>query len=216
MKMRKNRQIPFKPRPRFVILVDGECELWYFQMLKRNERALPIDLQPEIPQKKALKDQFAKAIRLSEDYDKVFWIIDYDVVVSESRQAKKGHKPASQELQEYCAELESKHTKVTVIINNSCLEFWFLLHFELTGKTFNNCDTASRHLSKYLNGYEKTQRYYTRQGDDIYLKLKPYLTTAVSNAKKLGDFYFNAPKSTSQMQALFGAAELSSVLLGEQ
>lgn len=185
-------------------------------MLKRNERALPVDLKPEIPQKKALKDQFIKAVELSKDYDKVFWIIDYDVVASESRQAKKGRKPAFQELREYCAKIEAKHHKVKIIINNPCLEFWFLLHFELTEKPFNNCESAAKQLSKYLTGYEKTQRYYTRQGDDIYLKLKPYLDTAISNAEKLGTFYFDAPTSTSQMQALFSVKELSRVVLREQ
>ena len=87
--MRKSRPIPLKSRPKFAFVVDGECEFWYIQMLKRNERQISVDLKPEIPQRKKLNDQYKKVIDLSLDYDKVFWIVDFDVIISETRKAKK-------------------------------------------------------------------------------------------------------------------------------
>lgn len=50
--MRNKRQIPFKGKPGFAIVIDGETEFWYLQMIKRNERYIKVDVKPEIPQKK--------------------------------------------------------------------------------------------------------------------------------------------------------------------
>ncbi len=81
--MRKSRTIPIKSKPKFAFVVDGECEFWYIQMLKRNERQINVDLKPEIPQRKKLSELYQKVIDLSKDYDKVFWIIDFDALLSD-------------------------------------------------------------------------------------------------------------------------------------
>jgi hypothetical protein len=135
--MRKNRPLPFKNKPVYAFIVDGECEFWYFQMMKRNERSLRIDLKPEIPQKKKLSEQFEKVKESAEIYDKVFWIVDFDTITKETLEAKKGKKSAIQEFIEYYNKLIA-YNNVNVIINNPCLEFWLLLHFEPIGKYFNN------------------------------------------------------------------------------
>lgn len=186
--MRQIKNLSFKSKPAFAIIVDGECEFWYFQMLKRNERALRVDLKPEIPQKKKISEQFDKVIEYSKHYDRVFWIIDFDVISSESRVVKKGEKSALNEFKEYHKIIEAKYSNVTIIVNNPCLEFWFLLHFEQTGKYYDTCDSSSKQLKKYLPDYEKTQKYFTTQNNDIYLKLLKNKTTAIINAKKLGAF----------------------------
>jgi len=41
-------------------------------------------------------------------------------------------------------------------------------------------------LKKYLQHYEKTQKFFTRQNDDIYLKLKPNVKIALQNSLALG------------------------------
>ncbi len=70
-------------------MVDGDCEFWYFQMLKRNNRDLHVDLKPEIPQKKKLSEQYKKVLEYADIYDKVIWVIDIDVINDETRKAKK-------------------------------------------------------------------------------------------------------------------------------
>lgn len=191
------------------IVVDGECEFWYIQMLKRNERHIRIDLKPEIPQKKKLSDQYARVRELSEDYDRVFWIIDLDVVISESRTAKKGTETPLRQLEKYIASLSANKKNVEVIINNPCLEFWFLLHFQATTKSFSSCDATLKPLCKCLSGYEKTQKYFTRHNDDIYLKLKPNLASAETNANKREEFKIIEPNAAcSQMPSLFYYLEL--------
>lgn len=207
--MRKTRIISRKLKPKFAIVVDGDCEFWYIQMLKRNERSVNVDLKPEIPQKKKLSEQFERVLELSNDYDKVFWIIDFDVINTETRSRKKGEKSSLQEIREYASNIKENYENITVIVNNPCLEYWILLHFESISKYFDTCEKASRRLKKYLPLYQKNQNFYTKQNNDIYLKLKPLLSNAITNAKKLGKFNFNLPhKGMTQMHFLFESKEI--------
>lgn len=95
-----------------------------------------------------------------------------------------------------------KLENVTVIVNNPCLEFWFLLHFESTARYFQNCDAAGKRLKKYIPGYEKTQKFYTRE-NDIYQQLKPMLAGAIQNAHKLTFDPSNPHKAVCEMALLF-------------
>lgn len=213
--MREIKSIPKKGNPKYAFVVDGQCEYWYIQMLKRNERSISVDLKPEIPQKKKLIDQFKKVIELSNDYDKVFWIIDFDVINSETRLAKRGTKKAIQEFKEYCDEINKSYENITVIINNPCLEYWILLHFEATSRFYETCDEASKQLKKHLPEYNKSQSYYTKQDNDIYLRLKPFLSKAISNAERLGKFDFHNPDSgMSEMQLFFNSEQIKKMGIG--
>lgn len=212
--MRKTRPLPFKNKPSFAIVVDGETEYWYFQMLVRNEKdKLNVSIKPELPSKKSLYDQFQLVKKLAEDYTKTFWIIDLDVILRETREAKKGSKTKIQEFTEYVKYIHKKYEKsVAIIINNPCLEFWLLLHFEGTSKYFDTCEGAEKHLKKYLKDYEKTQKYYTKQNNDIYLRLKPSLAEALKNAKALKLFDAENPNvGISEMQLFFEANEFGSL-----
>ena len=91
-----------------------------------------------------------------------------------------------------------------VIINNPALEFWFLLHFEMTSKYFSSCDEAIKQLKKHLPDYEKTKHYFTKQDNDIYLKLRPSLNKANTNASKLSPFDIEDTfKGVSEMNKIF-------------
>lgn len=206
--MRKTRAIPIKSKPTFAVVVDGDCEVWYLQMLKRNERSIVVNIEPKIPQRKRLSEQYENVIKLSEENTKVFWIIDFDVIVSETKSAKVGSKTALQSFLEYRNTIAEKHKNIVIIVNNPCLEFWLLLHFEATSKYFDTCEGAEKQLKKCLNDYEKTQKYYTKQDNDIYLKLKPNLVDALKNAKSLKLFDTeNSNKGMSEMQLFFEATE---------
>lgn len=64
------------------------------------------------------------------------------------------------------------------------MEYWFVLHFEQTTKYFSKCPDAERQLKKHLKDYKKTQKYFTKQDNDIYLKLKSELSTALVNTQR--------------------------------
>lgn len=209
----RNNNKPIKGNTTFAVIGDGECEFWYFQMLKRNERSIKVTIKPEIPQKKKLKDQYIKVVEVSKDYSKVFWIVDFDVIIKETRAAVKGKKTPIQEFKEYYFKLKKDFKNVIVIINNPCLEFWILLHFEFTSKFFNNCDEATKQLLKHLPNYDKTERYYTKQDDDIYLKLKSRIGNAIENAQKLQNFDFENPEiGASQMHEFFNMREFDGII----
>lgn len=172
---RKNPKLP-RERETYAIIVDGETEVWYFQMLKRNERTLQVHIEPKIPQKKKLSEQYEKVCEACCYYTKVFWIIDIDVIARQNKE---------RELKEYIDAIEKEYKNIVIILNNPCLEFWFLLHFESTTKYFSECSDAEKHLNKHLKDYEKTKKYFTKENADIYLKLKQYLQSAIKNAKTL-------------------------------
>lgn len=213
-----------KGTPTFAFVVDGETEIWYLQMLKKNEqkdRGVTINIKPEIPQKKKIEDQFTTVYKQAEsEFDKVFWIVDLDVVLKETREATSKETPLSifidilDKLNNPRDQYEKEvYEKINVIVNNPCLEYWLLLHFESKGKTYKNCGDATTRLQSHLKGYRKTERFYKNKDKDIYCRLKPNLRTAIKNAKALGGFDREAPdKAMCEMDILFLCDELKIIL----
>ena len=198
--MRRGRNIPTKQS--FAVVVDGETEYWYLQMLKQNEPDVLFNITPKILQKKNINQQYELVTDLSEEeYDKVFWIVDLDVLLKEERE-KKNSTSSLQKFLEYWGKL-SKQKKIVVIVNNPCLEYWFLLHFQMTNKVFTSCADAEKQVSQHLKGYEKTEKFF-KKDNDIYKQLKPYLKTAKKNATALGSFdTYNHSKAMCEMPLLF-------------
>ena len=183
MARRKNKK--FRPvQEVYVIVVDGETEVWYFQMLLRNEPNLKVRVLPRIPQKRRLSDQYKNVLVIAADATQVFWIIDLDKLVQESRLTKKGVKSPIQEFKEYQNVILNKYSNITIIINNPCFEYWILLHYKSTTKNFNNCAEVEKELKKHLPDYEKTRNYYIKQNNDIYARLKQRLPEAIKNSRK--------------------------------
>ena len=182
--MRKGKKISTKQA--FAVVVDGGTEYWYMQMLIHNEPKIPFNIKPQVP-KKNIDQQYKLVTELSEEeYDKVFWIVDLDVLLKEELE-KKSNPSSLQKFLDYYKRL-SKNQKVVVIVNNPCLEYWFLLHFRKTTKIFTACADAEREVSQHLKGYEKTEKFFKKSNNDIYKQLKPHLKTAISHATALGSF----------------------------
>ncbi len=208
--MRKPKIKVPKTNPAFAVVVDGETEVWYLSMLKRNEPNIRVSIKPEIPNNKSVEEQYNLVCDLSgKEFTKVFWIIDLDTVIKEENEAPKGKKSPLKSFEEYRTDLHENYENIFVIVNNPCLEFWFLLHFEKTSKYFNTCSSVETELKKHLRNYEKTQKFFTKQNDDIYLKLKPKLKTALQNATAIGNFDNKNPKKAMcEMELLFQSEEL--------
>jgi len=99
--MKRHQINRFKKKKLISLVVDGECEFWYFAMMIRNETNLQITLKPKLPQRKKLVDQFNEVKDSSNHFDKVFWIIDFDKLIEEDRAKPKGSKSPIQEFKEY-------------------------------------------------------------------------------------------------------------------
>lgn len=190
-RIKHQKRIPYKKK--FSIIVDGETEVWYFQLMKQFE-TLAIDIKPEIPRRKSLIEQFSTVSENAKHYDMVFWIVDIDTILKEHKETKKGQKTKIQEFKEYVEELK-KLGNVWVLPVCPCFEFWILLHFEETTKFYATYDEIEKRLKNYLPDYEKTEKYYKRFNNDLYKILKPRQDFALANAKKLGDFDFENPYS---------------------
>lgn len=200
--------------PTLAFVVDGETEVWYLQMLKRNERHIRFSIKPEIPNRKSVEDQYKLVCSLAEkEYERVFWIIDLDTVIKEEKERPKGKESPLKTLEKHRTKLKHKYKNVEIIINNPCLEFWFLLHFKKTTKYFHPCSSVEPELRRHLKSFEKTRKYFMKQNDDIYLKLKPYLKTAIVNSDALGVFDDeNAKKAVCEMGKLFQIKEFEGVV----
>lgn len=178
-------------------------------MLKKNEKSLTVTIKPELPQKKNIDDQFEYVLDLSKIHDKVFWIVDTDVVIRETKQFKgpKDKSPAAvlkQKYQQIQADERLRNT-VVFIANTPCLEYWILLHVVQTTRYYDSCEKVICEIKKHepLRDYTKSQKYY-QQANDIYKKLKPYLPTAKANAEKTGVFDpDNLEKGFSGMGKIF-------------
>ena len=185
--MRNKRKIPRRGKSKIAVVVDGKTEAWYFNMLNRNETEAKFQIKPEIPQRKSLEEQFEKVLDLSDNYDQVIWVVDLDVILKEKREVKKGDKSSFDKFLEYSRKLTDL-PNVKIIINQPCLEYWFLLHFEFTQAPFNDCLDAEQKLKKYLKDYSKSQEYFTKEGKDIYLRLREFLPKALENSNRLRGF----------------------------
>ncbi|RRD59144.1 RloB family protein [Tannerella forsythia] len=203
--MRK-RRTPRKVNPTFAVVVDGETEMWYLKMLQQNERDLRITIKPEIPKRKNIEEQYKRVCAFSDkrkEYDKVFWVVDFDAIIKETRETAKNKKSSLDFFIEYRHKINKKYPHVVVIVNNPCLEFWFLLHFEQTSKYF-TADEAEKQLKKHMADYEKTEKYFKKANNDIYQRLRPHLTDAIRHSLALGGFSDEAPKKAmSEMELLF-------------
>src|SRR5690606_21465164 len=135
-----------------------------------NERHIRVSIKPEIPNKKSLEEQFHLVCDLAnKEFHKVFWIVDFDTVIKEEKETPKGKHSPVKAFTQYRSSLSKKHPNVIVIVNNPCLEFWFIIHFEKTSRYFPNCSQAETQLKKHLKNFEKTRKYFTKENDDIYL-----------------------------------------------
>jgi len=184
--MRKSKNISQPKRLVYSFVIEGKCELWYLQLLKQHEN-LNINFEPKLPKKKTLIEQFNLIKTLVPESEKVFWVIDFDAIMKETREAKRGEKTPLQKLKELCLRCKS-NKKIIMIINNPCLEYWFLLHFERTSTSYDSYEQLKKPLQKHLRDYEKTEKYYKKSPLNIYQQLKPNLSIARTNAESLGEF----------------------------
>lgn len=202
-----------KARETYAFVVDGETEVCYLQMLKRNERDLAISIEPKLPNKKTLADQYKLVQSLAEYYTKVFWIVDYDVIRKETWEAKPGTETSEQQFIKFRKSARALGN-VFVIVNDPCLEFWLLLHFVKTARPFGKCSPVEKELAKHMEGYEKTQKYYTKQNQDIYLRLKDNLSQAVERAERLGPYdENNTARAVCEMNQFFNDEGIRNVIL---
>jgi hypothetical protein len=176
--MRKSEKLRRELKTSILIYGDGETEKWYFQAYNRYldnvyGGDLKIKIIPEFPKRKKLeeiKDEIKKSLI---SYDKIFWIVDFDKIIDDKK---------IDSLKKIEDEL-SRSNKVVIIKNNPCLEYWFYLHFKYIDRK-NNCHNFVKELKEFLPDYDKSERYFLKENNDIFTKLKHKYEFAIENSKQ--------------------------------
>ena len=190
------------------IIVDGQTEKWYLEKIKAHyscNALKSVRLEPQLPQHKKISELIDMAEQKATDgYKQVFLVIDFDEVVA--------NKAEFEEFQAFYRKCECGQNgisfgyNVKVLINNPCLEYWYLLHFTKTGKYYSCYNEMEGDLRKVLPDYDKGERFYCGN-PDIYSRLggDNALAKARENALPLLPFSLQTckEKGISEMGRLF-------------
>lgn len=181
-------------RHNIAVIVDGQDEKWYIEQVKKNYlcgKSRQAKILPNLPEKKTIDELFKEAENKAKEYDYVILIIDLD----EPLQPYKKHEfKRFKELYEKYGEIKNNQStrrykwmeRLVLIVNNPCLEFWYLLHAYQTTKFYSCFEDLKKDLIKIHNfeDYEKSADYYNK-APNIYKRLNSIGgTNGLRNARK--------------------------------
>ena len=139
------------PLPSVAIVVDGETEQRYIEQAKRYYGAVRptlrgVQIKPEKPDRKKIDDLFKYAKeKLNEGFSHVILIVDFDEFL-DAEKPKDEFEKFKKYYQNYLLAKEDKPSKsqkrtngwmanMTLVVNNPCLEYWYLLHLAKSNVT---------------------------------------------------------------------------------
>lgn len=192
------------------IIVDGSDEKWYIETIKSHYSCSAlkrIKVEPELPHKKKIQELFELAkTKYSEGYKHIILIIDFDTTNKESKEIQKFKELYKKYNEAKNCNKSNWIQSLTVIINNPCLEFWYLMHFKKTAKFYQDFNDLKNDLLKYLIDYKKDEQYY-KGHPDIYTRLNgdQGIIAARKNTQVMPSFCIETCKtnSTTGMASLF-------------
>lgn len=205
------RKIKIETQPiGFVLIADGETEQWYVELIKKHYD-LRIKFKPELSCH-SLNEQFELVKEsINKGFEHIFWIIDFDTIQKENNEANANNNVLHKFKQFYYKATSNKRWKnrLTVIVNNPCLEYWFYLHQNpYSTKYFAKYEKLLPVLRKFDIGgglfdtYSKSKRNYLGT-PNLFERLFPYLQRI--DFKRLKPFNFQTcqNESVSEMHKLF-------------
>ena len=188
MRKRQKNNAPYggKGIPSIAFVVDGKTEEWYFKLMREAEE---LDVSFKFPSVKSDDiTNFKEDIEDLLDSGKVFWIVDMDVVAKNQR--VRNDNVYQLQFKKVLKVVDKHREKVVFLVNNPCLEFWYLRHVKDTQRYYPDYKQLLEELHKdrgFLGQYEKTDKFY-HSGDGLYKKLRKDMDVAMERAKKLKTF----------------------------
>ena len=82
----------------------------------------------------------------------------------------------------FCAESSTEEVEYHAVWSNQCIELWFLLHFGFMQSDIHRSEYWPK-LTECLKKIDAGE--YTKNRTDMYHILRPYMDTAIANAKSL-------------------------------
>jgi hypothetical protein len=159
-------------RARYTVALvgDGFTESIYFSDLRDTLRPERLHIAPEFPGRfGSYAGVLDRAIELTENYSRVYAMIDMDAVIAQQQTAAYLQHKGNAERQ-----------GVIVLENNPCFEIWLLLHFIRTGRLFQNCGQVVSALRRHMPGYSKNLKY--AEAARLFASLHDRLPQAIENA----------------------------------
>ncbi|MFM6064147.1 MAG: RloB family protein [Microcystis aeruginosa] len=163
-----------KTRKRFLIVCEGEkTEVNYFKAFDVPKK-IEVTVRGEGKNSLSLVNkaiQIIDNLKQDDSFDQIWCVFDKDNCSKEQFNQ---------------AERLAKQKNIKIAYSNEAFEIWFILHFQYLDIATSRSEylkILTTQMKKYglLNKKEK----YAKNREDMYEKLKPYQTTAITNAAKL-------------------------------
>ena len=161
-------------RKRFLIVCEGEkTEVNYFKAFD-VPKTIEVTVRGEGKNSLSLVNkaiQIIDNLKQDDSFDQIWCVFDKDNCSKEQFNQ---------------AERLAKENNVKIAYSNEAFEIWFILHFQ-----YLDIATSRSEYPKILNTQMKKckllneKEQYAKNREDMYEKLKPYQTTAITNAAKL-------------------------------
>jgi len=161
-------------RKKFLIVCEGEkTEVNYFKAFTVPKK-IEVTVRGEGKNSLSLVEKAIKMIdnlKKDDSFDQIWCVFDKDNCSKEQFNQ---------------AERLAKENNIKIAYSNEAFEIWFILHFQYLDIATSRSKypkILTTQMKKYglLNEKEK----YKKNREDMYEKLKPYQTTAITNAAKL-------------------------------
>ena len=173
-----DREIKIRPEMHLIVTEGTDTEPAYFGTIREI-------INKDYPEKIQLKvcglgdntvSLFEKAKRLAKDnpngYRHVWVVYDTDDFPAEH----------IDRVVYLCAESSTEETEYHAVWSNQCIELWFLLHFGFMQSDIHRSEYWPK-LTECLKKIGAGE--YAKNREDMYHILRPYMDTAIANAKSL-------------------------------
>jgi len=161
-------------RKRFLIICEGEkTEVNYFKAFDVPKK-IEVRVKGEGKNSLSLVEKAIKMIdnlKKDDSFDQIWCVFDKDNCSKEQFNQ---------------AERLAKQKNIKIAYSNEAFEIWFILHFQYLDIATSRSKypkILTTQMKKY--GLLNEQEKYEKNREDMYEKLKPYQTTAITNAAKL-------------------------------
>lgn len=150
-----------------IVCEDGKSSKLYFEAFKKDEKLKrglasvsievvhPKDHSP-VGLVKEAKIKKLKARRERNPYNEIWVVLDKDYHANIDR-----------------AFIMAKDNKINMALSSICFEYWVLLHFERTSKSFRKCDDVISYIrKKHFSDYLKSDNAYTDLKNKVEVAIK--------------------------------------------
>lgn len=190
MKSKPDKIRKIQPEYHLIVTEGTNTEPAYFEAIKNiiNEKyynKIKLDIHGKANNTINLFGKALNIVKESPNIYKHVWIV-YDTDDFPAEHVDK--------VVELCNKNNTDETTYHAIWSNQCIELWFLLHFSYMQSDIHR-DEYKEKLTGYLLSIGEGE--YTKNRDDMYKILLPYIDTAIAYAKKLDKINELKPPSMS-------------------